>query len=79
MTEGSYYIGVHYFEDNVGASVTANITIYFNGERYGTFSESLNHNYFWKPGYIRIEEGEGAIIEGDDVPFFSSTRECSEI
>ena len=78
MADTSYHIGVHYFEDNRGASVTATVTIYLNGEFQGTFTEDLNHNYFWKAGYIRIEEGEGSIVEHDDSPYFSSIRECSE-
>jgi hypothetical protein len=78
MADTSYHIGVHYFEDNRGADVMATVTVYLNGEPYGTFTQELSHNYFWKAGYIRIEEGEGSIVESDEFPFFSSTRECSE-
>jgi len=78
MADTSYHIGVHYFEDNRGATVTATVTVYLNGEEHGTFTEDLNHNYFWKAGYIRIEDGDGSIVESDETPFFSSTRECSE-
>jgi len=78
MADTSYHVGVHYFEDNRGSSVTATVTIYLNGEFHGTFTEDLNHNYFWKAGYIRIEDGEGSIVEHDDPPYFSSIRECSE-
>ena len=58
--------------------MTATVTIYLNGEFHGTFTGVLNHNFFWKAGYIRIEEGEGSIVENDDSPYFSSIRECSE-
>jgi hypothetical protein len=78
MADTSYHIGVHYFEDNRGASVHATVTVYLNGEAHGTFTQELNHNYFWKAGYIRIEDGDGSIVESDETPFFSSTRECSE-
>ena len=78
MADTAYHIGVHYFEDNRGASVTASVTVYLNGEFHGTFTKDLNHNYFWKAGYVQIEDGEGSIVENDDIPYFSSTRECSE-
>ena len=78
LAETSYHMGVHYYEDNGGASVEATVTVYLNGEPHETISRVLVHNYFWTVGYTRIEEGEGMFVASDEAPYFSSLRECSE-
>ena len=78
LGETSYHMGVHYYEDNGGASVEATVTVYLNGEPHETLSRVLVHNYFWKVGYTRIEGGEGFFVPSTEAPYFSSLRECSE-
>jgi hypothetical protein len=78
VEETGYHMAVHYFEDNGGSEVEATLTLYLNGEPHGTITQTLVHNYFWRAGYIRIEDGEGLFVPSGDAPYFSSTRECSE-
>jgi hypothetical protein len=52
--------------------------VYLNGEPHETITTTLVHNYFWRAGYIGIEDGEGLFVPSGDSPYFSSTRECSE-
>jgi hypothetical protein len=78
VEETGYHIAVHYFEDNGGSEVEATLTVYLNGEPHETITTTLVHNYFWRAGYISIEDGEGLFVPSSDSPYFSSTRECSE-
>ena len=78
VADTAYHIGVHYFEDDGGADVEATVTVYLNGEPHETLTATLIHNYFWRVGYTAIEDGMGGFVPSDDVPFFSSNRECSE-
>ena len=78
VEETGYHMAVHYFEDNGGSEVEATLTVYLNGEPHETITQTLVHNYFWRAGYLNIEDGEGLFVPSDDSPYFSSTRECSE-
>ena len=74
--ETDYFIGVHYYEDSGGLTVTSSVAIYVNGELHETVNAAMTHNDFWNVGAIRVVDGMGSFIPSEDDIAPSTIREC---
>lgn len=51
---GSYEIGVHYYNDNGYGGANANIRIYIRGElKYEILNKRMQHKQFWRVGHLQ--------------------------
>jgi hypothetical protein len=74
--DGDYHVKVHYFKDLLGsgATTTATVKVFLNGELAGEYSKNLTHNQVWDVGYIRWPQAVFAAVDVD--PYAAPRRNC---
>ncbi|RME24695.1 MAG: choice-of-anchor D domain-containing protein [Deltaproteobacteria bacterium] len=62
---GTYYIRVHYYDDNSGGDTEATVSVYVGGELKQTWSRVLSQYQVWDVASIRFPDAEIVTEEAD--------------
>jgi hypothetical protein len=71
---GTYYVAVHYFEDNGGASVDATVEVLSGSVSLGTTTLTLDADDAWTAGTVSVPDM--LFVAGVDAPVPPERRTC---